>query len=69
MLGHLRSKALDSFKTKLEQSLNNGEGFAASVRKWTQSSMLEFNKGSAGNRILIHSVSIVPCNMLVLELS
>ncbi|KAK7246108.1 hypothetical protein RIF29_40967 [Crotalaria pallida] len=47
MLGHLRSKALDDFKTKLEQSLNNGEGFASSVRTWTQSIMLEFDKGSA----------------------
>jgi len=49
MIGHLRSKALDDFKTKLDQSLNNGEGFASSVRTWTQSIMLEFEKGSAGN--------------------
>jgi len=49
MIGHLRSKALDDFKTKLDQSLNNGEGFASSVRRWTQSIMLEFEKGSAGN--------------------
>ncbi|TKY72348.1 ROOT HAIR DEFECTIVE 3-like 2 [Spatholobus suberectus] len=47
LLGHIRSKALDDFKTKLEQSLNNGEGFASSVRTWTQSIMLEFDKGSA----------------------
>ncbi|XP_061366903.1 protein ROOT HAIR DEFECTIVE 3 homolog 2 [Gastrolobium bilobum] len=47
MLGHLRSKALDDFKTKLEQSLNNGEGFASSVRMWIQSIMLEFDKGSS----------------------
>ncbi|XP_057433190.1 protein ROOT HAIR DEFECTIVE 3 homolog 2 [Lotus japonicus] len=47
MLGHLRSKALDDFKTKLDQSLNNGEGFASSVHRWTQSIMLEFDKGSA----------------------
>lgn len=47
MIGHLRSKALDDFKTKLDQSLNNGEGFASSVRTWTQSIMLEFEKGSA----------------------
>ncbi|KAL1321180.1 hypothetical protein AAHE18_14G109600 [Arachis hypogaea] len=47
MLGHLRSKALDSFKIKLEQSLNSGKGFAAAVRMWTRSSMLEFDKGSA----------------------
>ncbi|MED6208260.1 hypothetical protein PIB30_117609 [Stylosanthes scabra] len=47
MLGHLRSKALDSFKTKLDLSLNCGKGFAASVRMWTRSSMLEFDKGSS----------------------
>ncbi|XP_025694996.1 protein ROOT HAIR DEFECTIVE 3 homolog 2 isoform X3 [Arachis hypogaea] len=47
MLGHLRSKALDSFKINLEQSLNSGKGFAAAVRMWTRSSMLEFDKASA----------------------
>ncbi|XP_057754939.1 protein ROOT HAIR DEFECTIVE 3 homolog 2-like [Arachis stenosperma] len=47
LLGHLRSKAVDDFKAKLEQSLNNGEGFASSVRMWTVSIMLEFEKGSA----------------------
>jgi hypothetical protein len=49
MIGHLRSKALDDFKTKLDQSLNNGEGFASSVQTWTQSILLEFDKGSDGN--------------------
>ncbi|RDY08984.1 Protein ROOT HAIR DEFECTIVE 3-like 2, partial [Mucuna pruriens] len=47
LLGHIRAKSLDDFKTKLEQSLNNGEGFASSVRTWTQSIMLEFDKGYA----------------------
>ncbi|KAK4254722.1 hypothetical protein QN277_010061 [Acacia crassicarpa] len=47
MLGHLRAKAFENFKTKLEQSLKNGEGFAASVRSGFQSSMLEFDQGSA----------------------
>ncbi|XP_027339093.1 protein ROOT HAIR DEFECTIVE 3 homolog 2 isoform X2 [Abrus precatorius] len=47
LLGHLRSKALEDFKTKLEQSLNNGEGFASSVRMLTQSIMLEFDKATA----------------------
>ncbi|XP_054777349.1 protein ROOT HAIR DEFECTIVE 3 homolog 2 isoform X2 [Prosopis cineraria] len=47
MLGHLRAKALENFKTKLEQSLKNGEGYAASVRFGIQSSMLEFDRGSA----------------------
>lgn len=45
MLGHLRSKALESFKTRLEQSLHKGEGFAASVRACAQSCMVEFDKG------------------------
>lgn len=50
MLGHLRTKALDDFKAKLDQSLKDGEGFASSVRLWTQSIMLEFDKGSTGNQ-------------------
>jgi len=48
MLGHLRSKALESFKTRLEQSLHKGEGFAASVRACAQSCMVEFDKGCEG---------------------
>ncbi|KAE8008267.1 hypothetical protein FH972_004796 [Carpinus fangiana] len=47
MLGHLRSKAVESFKSRLEQSLNKGEGFAASVRTCTQSCLLEFDQGYA----------------------
>ncbi|KAI9197925.1 hypothetical protein LWI28_006806 [Acer negundo] len=47
MLGHLRSKAFESFKTRLEQLLNKGEGFAASVSRCTQSCMLEFDQGCA----------------------
>ncbi|KAK7332534.1 hypothetical protein VNO80_29287 [Phaseolus coccineus] len=47
LLEHIHSKALDDFKTKLDQSLNNGEGFASSVRTWTQTIMLEFDKGAA----------------------
>ncbi|XP_059624938.1 protein ROOT HAIR DEFECTIVE 3 homolog 2-like [Cornus florida] len=45
MLGHLRSRMLESFKARLEQSLHRGEGFAASVRMCTQSCMLEFDQG------------------------
>ncbi|GFQ04473.1 protein root hair defective 3 homolog 2 [Phtheirospermum japonicum] len=45
MLGHLRSNAFESFKTRLEQLLGRGEGFAASVRTCQQSSMLEFDRG------------------------
>ncbi|XP_031250394.1 protein ROOT HAIR DEFECTIVE 3 homolog 2-like [Pistacia vera] len=47
MLGHLRSKAFDSFKTRLEQLLNKGEAFAASVRTCYQSCMFEFDQGCA----------------------
>ncbi|XP_065854509.1 protein ROOT HAIR DEFECTIVE 3 homolog 2 [Euphorbia lathyris] len=47
LLGHLRHRTLENFKTRLEQSLNHGEGFAASVRVCAQSCMLEFDKGSA----------------------
>ncbi|KAJ0018658.1 hypothetical protein Pint_11631 [Pistacia integerrima] len=47
MLGHLRSKAFDSFKTRLEQLLNKGEAFAASDRTCYQSCMLEFDQGCA----------------------
>ncbi|WCJ28460.1 Protein ROOT HAIR DEFECTIVE 3 [Euphorbia peplus] len=47
LLGHLRQKTLDNFKTRLDKSLNHGEGFAASVRACAQSCMIEFDKGSA----------------------
>ena len=49
MLGHVRSKALEAFKVRLEQSLNKGRGFATYARICTHSSMLEFDKGCAGN--------------------
>ncbi|CAH2046365.1 unnamed protein product [Thlaspi arvense] len=45
ILGHLRSNALESFKTGLEQSLNQGEGFASAVRNSKQSCLLVFDKG------------------------
>ncbi|KDP33110.1 hypothetical protein JCGZ_13554 [Jatropha curcas] len=45
MLGHLRSRTLENFKTRLEQSLSGGEGFAAFVRNFSRSCMLEFDKG------------------------
>ncbi|KAJ4976881.1 hypothetical protein NE237_001987 [Protea cynaroides] len=47
MLGHLRFKSLNNFKNGLEQSLNRGEGFSASVRICTQSCMHEFDEGCA----------------------
>ncbi|PKU83801.1 Protein ROOT HAIR DEFECTIVE 3 like 2 [Dendrobium catenatum] len=45
MLGHLRSKALASFKIDLQQSLKKGVGFAVYVRNCSQSAMLEFDQG------------------------
>ncbi|KAE8715070.1 Protein ROOT HAIR DEFECTIVE 3-like protein 2 [Hibiscus syriacus] len=47
LLGHLRFKALEDFKLRLEQMLNKGEGFAVSARTCTQSCMLEFDQGYA----------------------
>ncbi|XP_022715425.1 protein ROOT HAIR DEFECTIVE 3 homolog 2-like isoform X2 [Durio zibethinus] len=47
LLGHLRFKALEDFKSKLEQMLNKGEGLAASARTCTKSCMLEFDQGCA----------------------
>ncbi|KAM0944076.1 putative P-loop containing nucleoside triphosphate hydrolase [Dioscorea sansibarensis] len=47
MLGHLRTKAFNTFKNDLEQSLQKGKGFALSVRECTQLSMLEFDQGCA----------------------
>ncbi|KAJ0981662.1 hypothetical protein J5N97_009917 [Dioscorea zingiberensis] len=45
MLGHLRTKALNAFKNDLEQALQNGKGFAVSVRECSRLSMLEFDQG------------------------
>ncbi|GMI86019.1 RHD-like2 [Hibiscus trionum] len=47
LLGHLRFKALEDFKSRLDQMLNKGEGFAVSARTCTQSCMLEFDQGCA----------------------
>ncbi|KAG1334021.1 Protein ROOT HAIR DEFECTIVE 3 [Cocos nucifera] len=47
MLGHLRSKALNKFRSDLEQSMKSGKGFAALVRDCSQSSLLEFDEGFA----------------------
>ncbi|KAK1315327.1 hypothetical protein QJS10_CPA06g01625 [Acorus calamus] len=45
MLGHLRSKTVEKFKSSLEQKLMKGEGFATSVRCCTRSCLSEFDKG------------------------
>ncbi|KAI3949010.1 hypothetical protein MKW98_021616 [Papaver atlanticum] len=47
LLGHLQAKCRDNFNKALEQSLKKGEGFAASVRIYVVSSMLEFDQGVA----------------------
>ncbi|XAR56145.1 hypothetical protein NMG60_11036501 [Bertholletia excelsa] len=44
MLGHLCLKTLESFKARLEQSLNTGERFAVSVRNCAHACMLEFDR-------------------------
>ncbi|KAL4386024.1 hypothetical protein GQ457_09G004330 [Hibiscus cannabinus] len=47
LLGHLRFKALEVFKSRLEQMLKEGEGFAAAAHACTKSCMLEFDQGCA----------------------
>lgn len=48
MVGHLRSKSLQNFKMRLEESLHKGEGFAVAVRTCKNSCMLDFDSGCAG---------------------
>lgn len=64
LLGHLRSKAFESFKIGLEQSLKKGEGFAMSIRTCTQSCMLEFDQGCAGKKILNSWLSTYNCVLI-----
>lgn len=45
---HLHLVALNKFKSDLEQSLRNTEGFAESVRHCSQASMEEFDAGIRG---------------------
>ncbi|XP_042417729.1 protein ROOT HAIR DEFECTIVE 3-like isoform X1 [Zingiber officinale] len=47
LLGHLRSNSLEKFQKDMESSLNSRKGFAASVRDCIESSMFEFDQGSA----------------------
>ncbi|KAI9381483.1 hypothetical protein POPTR_015G112600v4 [Populus trichocarpa] len=44
MLEHLSSNTLETFKTKLEQLLNEGEGFVASARSCARSCLHEFDQ-------------------------
>ncbi|GKV44270.1 hypothetical protein SLEP1_g51466 [Rubroshorea leprosula] len=53
LLGHLRSKALEDFKSRLEEMLNKGEEFAASVPTCTNSCLVEFDRGCEGNSIFV----------------
>ncbi|MBA0811110.1 hypothetical protein Gohar_003041, partial [Gossypium harknessii] len=53
LLGHFCFKALEDFKSRLEQMLNKGEGFAASICTSTESCMLEFDQGCAVHFFLI----------------
>lgn len=59
LLRHLRCKALENFKSRLEQMLKEGEGFAASARACTESCMREFDQGCAGNVITSHLVLVL----------
>ncbi|KAG4124562.1 hypothetical protein ERO13_D10G047501v2 [Gossypium hirsutum] len=47
LLGHLRFKALENFKSRLERMLKEAEGFAASACACTESCMHEFDQGCA----------------------
>ncbi|XP_058073929.1 protein ROOT HAIR DEFECTIVE 3-like [Magnolia sinica] len=47
MLGHLRSRTLDSFKEAFDKALNRGEGFAVAARDCTQAFMSAFDEGCA----------------------
>ncbi|KAF3450156.1 hypothetical protein FNV43_RR06236 [Rhamnella rubrinervis] len=47
MLGHLRYKAHENFKIRLENSLKKGEGFASSARACAESSIHDFDQGCA----------------------
>ncbi|KAJ6748228.1 PROTEIN SEY1, partial [Salix purpurea] len=45
MLMHLYSNTVKSFKTSLEQSLNEGREYVASIRLCSQSCLREFDEG------------------------
>uniref|UniRef100_A0A0E0MPE0 GB1/RHD3-type G domain-containing protein n=1 Tax=Oryza punctata TaxID=4537 RepID=A0A0E0MPE0_ORYPU len=47
MLAHLRTRALEKYKTELNLTLESGKGFAAAVRDTTESSLNEFDQGCA----------------------
>ncbi|RWR85441.1 protein ROOT HAIR DEFECTIVE 3 isoform X2 [Cinnamomum micranthum f. kanehirae] len=47
MLGHLRSRTLDSFKEAFDKAMNKGEGFAVAARCCVQSYMSIFDEGCA----------------------
>uniref|UniRef100_A0A0E0FDX9 Protein ROOT HAIR DEFECTIVE 3 homolog n=1 Tax=Oryza meridionalis TaxID=40149 RepID=A0A0E0FDX9_9ORYZ len=47
MLAHLRTRALEKYKTELNLTLESGKGFAAAVRDATESNLNEFDQGCA----------------------
>uniref|UniRef100_A0A0E0BUY6 GB1/RHD3-type G domain-containing protein n=1 Tax=Oryza glumipatula TaxID=40148 RepID=A0A0E0BUY6_9ORYZ len=47
MLAHLRTRALEKYKTELNLTLESGKGFAAAVRDTTESNLNEFDQGCA----------------------
>ena len=61
MLEHLSSNKLVKFKTKLEQLLNEGEGFvASSAHSCARSCLLEFDQESKGIQLqLVKRISLI----------
>jgi len=64
MLTHLRTKALEKFKTGLNSSLESGKGFAVSARENTECSLEDFEQGCAGKHhiLVISSQALVKFN-------
>jgi hypothetical protein len=62
MLTHLRTKALEKFKTGLISSLESGKSFAASVRDNKECSLKEFEQGCAGK---LHTLVVIYVQLIV----
>ena len=59
MLEHLSSNTRKTFKTELEQLLNEGEGFVASARSCARSCLDEFDQGCEGIQLqLVKRISL-----------
>jgi hypothetical protein len=48
MLMHLYSNTVKNFKTRLEQSQNEGQEFIGDIHLYSQSCMVEFDQGCEG---------------------